>query len=117
MFLGTAISAYMYNQKALWFGPLCVWITSLLYWSHPTMGWRRDLDRITGATAILWHAIYALTHPRGLVHMITMGTGILMYFIGWTIYDMGDHYASVFYHMSLHLLACASNFPLFTLEG
>ena len=113
MFLGTAIMAYAHGQMHLYIGPAAVWVTSILYWWNPVEGWRRTLDRVVAATAISWHALCALTHPRGLLHIIMMGSGIIMYYIGWSVYNMGDHRASVAYHFALHLLSNLSNIVLY----
>ncbi|KDO16297.1 hypothetical protein SPRG_18167 [Saprolegnia parasitica CBS 223.65] len=60
----TALSAFSAAKKDLWSCSLVatlVLLTSINYWRHPTMGWRRNMDMLAVAGGLLYHMYLSLS--------------------------------------------------------
>jgi hypothetical protein len=114
--LSLAAGLYAVNQGHLHLAiaPLSVWLTSLLYWWHPTKGWRRDLDMMVVKAALLLHLWYA---GWRLTYATITAIGIGFYYISWNVYDNGLHLDSAIYQCGVHVLANIANFYLNLSEG
>jgi hypothetical protein len=56
-----------------------IWATSLLYWRHPTYGFRRNLDMIVVPTGIIYHIYRAWYTHVWLQFYLFLGFGLSFY--------------------------------------
>lgn len=109
---GAIIAAYK-NYYAMSILSLIVWGTSLLYWSNPTYGIRRNIDIFFVMCALglhLWNAFYS-THK--IPYYILTTIGVAFYSVGAYYQRHNLAWAACFFHGGVHVLAHISNLILY----
>lgn len=90
---------------------LLVWITSVMYWSHPVKGLRRTLDMACTAVSLAYHFYLASTAYQQMMYFTIVTIGISFYLLA-RISD--DQNCSSFYHCIMHLCGNISNLVLYS---
>jgi hypothetical protein len=110
---GAGMFACYQGQTHLAISPLSAWVTSLLYWSHPVRGWRRNLDIYVVRCALAWQVYYAWWNPNGLLYYALTVFGIFLYAIGCYIHAPNMYKYSTLLHCALHFVANTANVILY----
>jgi len=104
LILFTAIYAFIkrkYDISAICF---IVFITSLNHWRDPQFGFRRNLDIAAVCLGFMYIFLRAiLNNVRSLVFWTCYLAVVLLFGVGWHIYDMGYVWESTYSHCLLHL--------------
>ncbi len=93
--------------------PLLVSASSLLYWSHPTYSWRRNLDMTVVASTCTYQAYRGLYAEYSVPYYLFTLLGIACYFIG-NHYGKRDRYLGVLCHTGIHIFANIGNIILYS---
>lgn len=94
---------------------LSVWVTSVNYWRHPTLSWRRNMDMVTVVFSVLYHLVraYFIHSTIGHVYIRYVIAGGLAY--GFSLYTYRKSmYLSTLVHIIVHLIANIANWCLYS---
>ena len=104
-----ALSRGYYN---LFFVPLGVWATSILYWWRPDYSWRRYLD-IGYVQFALWYQVYrAAKAQNAMAYYVLTFSGVAFFPLG--SYLSASPWSSALCHGMIHILANAANICLYS---
>jgi hypothetical protein len=104
--VGTGLLGISHGKVAL---GSCVLIGSgiaYMYWSHPTYGWRRNLDMTWIQILLWWHLWAARMSPVRALYYGISAAGAVAYGVSWYCMRRGHMWAAVWGHMLL--TACAN---------
>ena len=105
LFAFTAIYAIARGHYYYALIPIIMLISSLNYWRHPTIGWRRTLDIFIVCAFVLIICTVAINNIHGPLYFLIFFTGVICYFISYYFYINNDHDRSTFMHGVLHIFA------------
>jgi hypothetical protein len=94
--------------------PFGVWFTSILYWTHPIKGWRRNIDMIVVASALTFQCYCAIIGAENVVeYFVIMFFAVLAYPIG--NYCQKTHsWLGAFGHSLIHIIGNIANVTLYS---
>jgi hypothetical protein len=108
---------YMNQDTSIILVPFLVSGSSILYWTHPTYSWRRNVDMISVLYGSLYQAYRALYAEYMYYYFLSHGIGILCYFLGRHYhYTKNNKEAGLICHMGVHILANIGNMALYSGE-
>jgi hypothetical protein len=114
-FMSFASGLYALYNKQYNFAifPLGVFIASINYWIHPINDWRRYIDMLYAAFAIISQSFYAFDHPNFKPYLFTMIIGTVFYPL--SFYFQHTYLPlSTLCHSLIHIVANIANFILYT---
>jgi hypothetical protein len=94
--------------------PGAVWGSSILYWSAPSVDWRRHLDMGVVTSAFLYQAVMAQGAERGTEYMWLACLSALCYPAGWIAWQRGNRWTGIYIHSLIHILGNISNMILYS---
>lgn len=103
LILFTAIYAFIKRKYDISAFCFLVFITSLNHWRDPQFGFRRNLDVAAVCLGFMYIFLRAiLINVRSLVFWTCYLVVVLLFGVGWNIYDMGYVWESTYSHCLLH---------------
>ena len=93
--------------------PFLITCSSVLYWSHPTYSWRRNVDIGTVIYCALYQAYRAQYADNSFYYFIFKFLGILSYFVG-RYADRHNPYMGVVCHTGIHIFTNIGNIILYS---
>lgn len=93
--------------------PFGVWFTSILYWSHPTYGWRRNVDMAWVATALLYQCYCAMGAENAVAYFVVMFLAVISYPLGNHCYKTNS-WLGIIGHAFIHILGNVGNIILYS---
>ncbi len=91
-----------------------VFLTSLNYWRHPIIGWRRTLDMITVQLSIIWICILAKNATYTIRFYCMLVFGLSFYPVSIFFYQRGEIYMSTLMHSYIHIFSNLALIILFS---
>lgn len=112
---GSGLFAIYRGHYDLCHVPVGVWLTSLLYWSHPVDGWRRRLDMGWAAFGVLYQSSWAISNAdhANLPYFALLGLALACYPMGHYYHNRGNTWAGCYWHSGLHIFGNLSNVALY----
>jgi hypothetical protein len=93
--------------------PFIITCSSILYWSHPTYSWRRNLDIAAVLYTFNYQGYRALYADNSFYYFIFKFLGILSYFVG-RYADKYNPYLGVICHTGIHIFTNIGNIILYS---
>lgn len=109
----SGVYAVSRNYYHLCFVPFGVWFTSILYWTHPTYGWRRNLDMAWVACSLIYQSYCAIGSENVVAYFVIMFFAVLSYPIGNHCYNTNS-WLGIMWHSFIHILGNVANFILYS---
>lgn len=97
--LGTAVSG--------------VWLTSILFWSNPQYGWRRNLDMTYVLITLLYQCWKATQSEYGSLYYILTASAITCFPIGHYYHRQNRTWVGCYWHSGIHIIANIANVILY----
>jgi hypothetical protein len=97
----------------LCFVPFGVWFTSILYCTHPTYGWRRNVDLVWVSSSLIYQSYCAIGADNAVAYFIIMFFAVLSYPIGNHCHKTNS-WLGIICHSFIHILGNVANFTLYS---
>ncbi len=95
--------------------PFSVFVTSILYWSNPIYGWRRNLDIITTQICLWWQIYKAAYAEYGMYYYSTTSIAIMMFGLGWIAHIQNPYsWTGTYCQIGVHVFANIANIILYS---
>jgi len=91
-----------------------VWLTSINYWSNPTIKYNYYLDIITVRSGIIYHLFRALDATNYFYFYIIFITGLLFYIPARYFCSKEQYFISTIFHANMHIITGISLFYLYS---
>jgi len=111
-FLSGIVAIYR-EYYDLAFVPLSVGFTSVIYWIHPDMSWRRTVDISVVQIGLMYQIYRAWNAEHMLLYYSFTGTGILCFIPGVFLFKQKHYCTSTICHCLLHIFANIGNVLLY----
>ncbi len=105
--LSAASAAYAISRGHYLYAisPATVFLSSINYWRHPTIGWRRTLDMITVQCSLAFICIAAFNATyAGRFYLLIVLAGSC-YPISYFFDERGEQYMATLMHSYIHIIA------------
>ena len=111
--IGGLIQIYYYNTYYLALGTLSVFCSSILYWSNPIYGIRRNIDIIIVSNVFLYYMYHSLYLVYPYLYYFFTGIALLSYYIGCKEAKKGNSVKGTYYHCLVHIVANLGNISFY----
>ncbi len=91
---------YLYSLS-----PATVFLSSINYWRHPTIGWRRTLDIITVQCSLFFISFAAFNATYSGRFYILIALAGSCYPLSYFFADRGEEYMATLMHSYIHIIA------------
>ena len=110
----SGVVCLFHNHYSLLPVPIGVWFTSMLYWYHADLSWRRNLDISYVVCALSYQVWRAVDAEYMIPYYIFTTLGAACYPIGWYFHIQGDTWGGTLAHSGIHILANIGNIILYS---
>lgn len=114
------ISAFYFGCATMGYMSLLLFLTSIVHWSRPRLGWRRAVDIFTARIVVLSFCFAAVATAPPFACAIYLWGFLLvlgLHALGWHFSRTKRHLEGTVCHMGLHFLGTAVNVYLFSTIG
>lgn len=114
------LSAFYFKCDFMGYMTLFLFVTSILHWSRPRLGWRRALDIFTARIVVLTFCFVAVATAPPFACAIYLWGFLLvlgLHALGWHFARTQRHLEGTICHMGLHFVGTTVNVFLFSTIG